>query len=60
MLVLNRKTLESIMIGDEIRVTVLEISGKSVRLGFQAPRDLTVHRDEVYRRARDKAEKDGD
>ena len=50
MLILNRKTNESVCLGNDIRVTVLGMSGQSVRLGFQAPRDLPIHREEVYER----------
>jgi carbon storage regulator len=48
MLVLSRKTNESIMIGDNIVVTVVDIRGDSVRLGIAAPREIPVHRREVY------------
>jgi carbon storage regulator len=48
MLVLSRKTDEKILIGDDIFVTVIEIRGDKVRLGIQAPSDVTVHREEVY------------
>ncbi len=48
MLVLTRKVDESIIIGDNIEVKVVEISGKSVKLGIEAPRELSVHRKEVY------------
>lgn len=48
MLVLSRKLNESIMIGDEIEVTVVEIQGDQVRLGVQAPRSVRVYRREVY------------
>jgi carbon storage regulator len=48
MLVLSRKTDEKIVIGDDIFVTVIEIRGDKVRLGIQAPSDVTVHREEVY------------
>lgn len=47
MLVLSRRSNESIVIGGEIVVTVLEIRGDQVRLGIQAPRSVTVHRQEV-------------
>ena len=50
MLVLSRKLDESIRIGDEISVKVLGVSGQQVRLGIDAPREMSVHRDEVYRR----------
>ncbi len=48
MLVLTRKSNQSIMIGDEIEVTVLAIMGEKVRIGIQAPRDIPVFRKEVY------------
>jgi carbon storage regulator len=47
-LVLTRKTNQSIMIGDEIEVSVLSIMGEKVRIGIQAPRDIPVFRKEVY------------
>ncbi|NQV26445.1 MAG: carbon storage regulator CsrA [Rhodopirellula sp.] len=50
MLVLSRKTTESIVIGDGVEVRVLEISGGRVRLGINAPADVTVHRSEVAAR----------
>ena len=47
------------MIGDEIAVSVLDVRGNKVRLGIAAPKEVTVHREEVYRRVQqDKAEKD--
>lgn len=48
MLVLSRKKNESIVIYDNIVVTVIEIRGDKVRLGIEAPKDVTVHRREVY------------
>lgn len=48
MLVLTRRTGESIVIGDEVRVVVLEVRGDTVRLGIEAPRSVQVHRAEVY------------
>jgi len=48
MLVLTRKTNQSIMIGDEIEVTVLAVSRDKIRLGITAPRDVPVFRKEVY------------
>ena len=48
MLVLTRKSNQSIMIGDEIEVSVLAIVGEKVRIGIQAPRDVPVFRKEVY------------
>ena len=48
MLVLTRKTNQSIMIGDDIEVSVLAIMGEKVRIGIQAPREVPVFRKEVY------------
>jgi len=49
MLILTRKLGESICIGEAIRVCVLEIRGRQVRLGIEAPRDVAVHREEIFR-----------
>ena len=48
MLVLTRRTNQSIVIGPDITVTVLEIRGDQVRLGIRAPREVSVHREEVF------------
>jgi carbon storage regulator len=48
MLVLSRQRAETIMIGDDIEVTVVDIRGDKVRLGITAPREVSVHRKEVY------------
>lgn len=48
MLVLTRKVHQSIMIGDEIEIVVLEVRGEQVRLGIRAPKSVSVHRQEVY------------
>lgn len=48
MLVLSRKKEEKIIIGDQITVVVIEIRGDKVRLGIDAPKDITIHRQEVY------------
>ena len=48
MLVLSRQRDQSIQIGDDIRITIIDIRGDKVRLGIEAPRDVSVHRDEVY------------
>jgi carbon storage regulator len=49
MLVLTRRPGESVMIGDDVIITVLEARRDVIRLGIQAPRDVQVHREEVYR-----------
>ncbi len=53
MLVLTRRAGESVMIGDDVVITVLETRGDVVRLGIQAPREVQVHREEVYKELRD-------
>ncbi len=53
MLVLSRKVDESIVIGEDIVVTVVEVRGDKVRLGISAPREVTVHRREVYDKIRE-------
>lgn len=49
MLVLTRKRDESIIIGDDIKITVVDVRGDQVKLGIEAPRSIPVHREEVYR-----------
>lgn len=49
MLVLTRRTGESVMIGDDVVITVLEVRGDVVRIGIRAPRDIQVHREEIYK-----------
>lgn len=48
MLVLTRKNGESLVINENIRVTVLEVKGKTVRLGIEAPADAKIYRDEIF------------
>lgn len=48
MLVLSRQKDESIIIGDDIEITIVDVRGDKVRLGINAPRDISVHRKEVY------------
>ncbi len=50
MLVLTRKLGESIAIGDDIKVSIIQIKGKQVRLGIQAPQHKAVHREEIFQR----------
>lgn len=50
MLVLSRKMGERIIIGDNIELVVIRIQGDKVRLGFEAPEDVTIHREEIYRK----------
>jgi len=48
MLILSRNTGEQIMIGDSITVRVLGVNGKQVRMGIEAPKEISVHREEIY------------
>jgi len=50
MLILTRRINEALRIGDNVSVTVLEIKGNQVRLGVNAPKDVPVHREEIYQR----------
>jgi carbon storage regulator len=60
MLVLTRKTNQSIMIGDDVEVSVLSVSRDKVRLGISAPREVPVFRKEVYLSIRGDGDGDGD
>lgn len=56
MLVLSRQSDETIIIGDNIRVTIVEVRGDKVRIGIDAPRDVSVHRQEIYDAIRKEAD----
>jgi len=58
MLVLSRKKDESIIINDHIRVTIVEIRGDKVRLGIDAPKEVSVHRREVYEAIQNQSRRD--
>lgn len=50
MLILTRRVGETLMVGDEVTVTVLGVKGNQVRIGVDAPKDVAVHREEIYQR----------
>lgn len=53
MLILTRRPNESLMVGDDVKVTVLGIKGNQVRVGISAPRHVPVHRQEIYEKIKD-------
>lgn len=59
MLILTRRVGETLMIGDQVTVTVLGVKGNQVRIGINAPKDLAVHREEIFQRIRKEQESGG-
>ena len=58
MLILTRRISESVIIGDDVKITVLGIKGGQVRLGIDAPKSVSVHREEIYARIQDETQGD--
>lgn len=60
MLILTRRVGETLMVGDEVTVTVLGVKGNQVRLGVNAPKEVAVHREEIYLRIQHEKAADGE
>ena len=60
MLILTRRVGETLMVGDEVSVTVLGVKGNQVRLGVNAPKEVAVHREEIYDRIKREHDDDGE
>ncbi len=58
MLILTRRVGETVVIGNDVDITVLGVKGNQVRLGVKAPREISVHREEIYRRIKGESDED--
>ncbi len=58
MLILTRRVGETLMVGDDVSITVLGVKGNQVRVGINAPKDIPVHREEIYQRIKGEQQAD--
>lgn len=58
MLILTRKVGESLLIGDDVSITILNVRGNQVKIGVKAPKEISVHREEIYQRIKQAEDKE--